>query len=78
MQDFDVIMIEQNDEAIQKAKAKINSTYDRSVKLNRITTEQKNKTMDMFSATTNFSDLKDRDLIIEAVFENMDVKKKSL
>mgnify|MGYP000117604113 FL=1 len=72
---FNVIMIEQNDEAIQKAKAKINSTYDRSVKLNRITNEQKNKTMDMFSATTNFSDLKDRDLIIEAVFENMDVKK---
>ena len=72
---FNVIMIEQNDEAIQKAKAKINSTYDRSVKLNRISTEQKNKTMDMFSATTNFSDLKDRDLIIEAVFENMDVKK---
>ncbi len=72
---FNVIMIEQNDEAIQKAKAKINSTYDRSVKLNRITTKQKNKTMDMFFATTNFSDLKDRDLIIEAVFENMDVKK---
>ena len=72
---FNVIMIEQNDEAIQKAKAKINSTYDRSVKLNRITNEQKNKTMEMFSATTEFSDLKDRDLIIEAVFENMDVKK---
>jgi len=72
---FNVIMIEQNDEAIQKAKAKITSTFDRSVKLNRITTEQKNKTMDMFSATTNFSELKDRDLIIEAVFENMDVKK---
>ena len=72
---FDVIMVEQNDEAIQKAKAKINSTYDRSVKLNRITTEQKNKTMEMFSATIDFSDLKDRDLIIEAVFENMDIKK---
>ena len=72
---FNVIMIEQDDEAIQKAKAKITSTYDRSVKLNRITTEQKNKTMDMFSATTNFSELKDRDLIIEAVFENMDIKK---
>jgi len=72
---FDVIMVEQNDEAIQKAEAKINSTYDRSVKLNRITTEQKNKTMEMFSATIDFSDLKDRDLIIEAVFENMDVKK---
>ena len=72
---FDVIMLEQNDEAIEKAKTKINSTYDRSVKLNRITTEQKQKTIDMFSVTKDFSDLKDRDLIIEAVFENMDVKK---
>ena len=72
---FDVIMVEQNDEAIQKAEAKINSTYDRSVKLNRITNEQKNQTMQMFSATIDFSNLKDRDLIIEAVFENMDVKK---
>jgi 3-hydroxyacyl-CoA dehydrogenase len=72
---FEVIMVEQNDEAIQKAKAKINSTYERSVKLNRITTEQKQKIMDLFSATTDFSDLRDRDLIIEAVFENMDVKK---
>ncbi len=72
---FDVMMVEQNDEAIQKAEAKINSTYDRSVKLNRITNEQKNQTMQMFSATVDFSNLKDRDLIIEAVFENMDVKK---
>ncbi|MDB2584658.1 3-hydroxyacyl-CoA dehydrogenase NAD-binding domain-containing protein, partial [Alphaproteobacteria bacterium] len=72
---FDVIMVEQNDDAIQKAKAKINSTYDRSVKLNRISTEQKQQFMDLFSATTDFSDFKDRDLIIEAVFENMDVKK---
>ena len=72
---FEVIMVEQNDEAIQKAKAKINSTYERSVKLNRITTEQKQNIMDLFSATTDFSDLRDRDLIIEAVFENMDVKK---
>ena len=72
---FEVIMVEQNDEAIQKAKAKINSTYERSVKLNRITTEQKQNIMDLFSTTTDFSDLRDRDLIIEAVFENMDVKK---
>jgi 3-hydroxyacyl-CoA dehydrogenase len=43
---FDVIMVEQNDDAIQKAKAKINSTYDRSVKLNRISTEQKQQFMD--------------------------------
>jgi len=38
---FSVIMIEQNDEAIEKANAKINATYERNVRLGRITTEQK-------------------------------------
>ena len=72
---LDVIMIEQNDKAIEKAKTKINATYDRNVKLNRINNEQKLEIMSMFSATTDFNELKDRDLIIEAVFENMDIKK---
>ena len=72
---LDVIMIEQNDEAIEKAKTKMNATYDRNVKLNRINNEQKLEIMSMFSATTDFNELKDRDLIIEAVFENMDIKK---
>ncbi len=72
---FDVIMIEQNQEAIEKALNKINSTYDRNVKLGRMTTDQKNQIMNLFSSKTDMSVLKDRDIIIEAVFENMDVKK---
>jgi len=72
---LDVIMIEQNQEAIEKALKKINSTYDRNVKLGRMTTDQKNQIMNLFSPKTDMSVLKDRDIIIEAVFENMDVKK---
>ena len=72
---FDVIMIEQNQEAIKKALDKINSTYERNVKLGRMTPDQKNQIMNLFNSNTDMSVLQDRDLIIEAVFENMDIKK---
>ena len=72
---FEVIMIEQNQEAIKKALDKIDSTYERNVKLGRMTADQKNQIMNLFKADTDMSVLQDRDLIIEAVFENMDIKK---
>ena len=72
---FEVIMIEQNQEAIKKALDKIDSTYKRNVKLGRMTADQKDQIMELFRADTDMSVLQDRDLIIEAVFENMDIKK---
>ena len=72
---FEVIMIEQNQEAIKKAVDKIDSTYERNVKLGRMTADQKDQIMELFRADTDMSFLQDRDLIIEAVFENMDIKK---
>ena len=72
---YNVIMIEQNQGAIDKALEKINSTYERNVKLGRITSGQKQQLTSLFSATTDIKELKNRDLIIEAVFENMEVKK---
>ena len=72
---FEVIMIEQNQEAIKKALDKIDSTYERNVKLGRMTADQKDQIMELFRADTDMSVLQDRDLIIEAVFENMDIKK---
>ena len=70
-----VIMIEQDKASIDKALAKINATYDRNVKLGRISAEQKNQIMSLFSAVTDMDILSDRDLVIEAVFEQMEVKK---
>ena len=72
---FEVIMIEQNQEAIKKAYDKINSTYERNVKLGRMTPDQKSQIMNLFTSNIDMSVLQDRDLIIEAVFENMDIKK---
>jgi 3-hydroxyacyl-CoA dehydrogenase len=40
-----------------------------------MTADQKDQFMELFKADTDMSVLQDRDLIIEAVFENMDIKK---
>ena len=60
---FDVIMIEQNQEAIKKAFDKINSTYDRNVNLGRMTTDQKSQIINLFKSDTDMNVLNDRDLI---------------
>ena len=45
---YNVIMIEQNQGAIDKALEKINSTYERNVKLGRITSDQKQQNNESF------------------------------
>ena len=52
---FDVIMIEQNQEAIKKAFDKINSTYDRNVNLGRMTTDQKSQIINLFKSDTDMT-----------------------
>ncbi len=72
---FSVIMIEQNEQGVKKALEKISSTYERSVSLGRISTIEKERILSRFQGLTDLNNLSDRDLIIEAVFEEIDLKK---
>ena len=72
---FSVIMIEQDEQGINKALEKINSTYERSVSLGRISANEKERILSNFKGLTDLNSLSDRDLIIEAVFEEMKIKK---
>ncbi len=72
---FSVIMIEQDEQGINKALEKINSTYERSVSLGRISANEKERILSNFKGLTDLNSLSDRDLIIEAVFEEMEIKK---
>ena len=75
---FSVIMIEQDEQGINKALEKINSTYERSVSLGRISANEKERILSNFKGLTDLNSLSDRDLIIEAVFEEMEIKKEVL
>lgn len=70
-----IIVIETSDEALAKGKARIESTYERSAKSGRINIEEKSLRLSRFSYATDLSSLTSCDLIIEAVFEDMAVKR---
>ena len=70
-----VKILEINQANLEKGLATVYKSFDSSAKKGRITAEQAEKTKALISGTTSYDDLKDADLVIEAVFESMDVKK---
>jgi 3-hydroxybutyryl-CoA dehydrogenase len=72
---FDVILRDIKDEFVQKGISKIDKFLTKSIEKGRITEADKKKIMSKIKGTTKLSDMKDADLIIEAIFENVQVKK---
>ena len=71
-----VKLLEMTDEALEKGLGIIRKNYEASAKKGRISDAQVAERMALLTGTTDYGDLADADLVIEAVFENMDVKKK--
>ncbi|MDA0986296.1 MAG: 3-hydroxybutyryl-CoA dehydrogenase [Bacteroidetes bacterium] len=73
---YDVYLNDISDEYLQKALKIISNNLDRQIKKGEITEEQKNSTLTNIKATTNLeSALQNPDLVIEAVSENINLKK---
>ncbi len=70
-----VTMVERDDESIQRGIQNVEKVYARDVEKGRKTEAQKAAILARYTPSTSYDDLSDADLIIEAVFENMDVKK---
>ena len=74
---YEVTMVDVNDELLQKGKEKIKWSLDKFVEKKRIRKEDADATLARISLTTSFEQAgKDIDFAIEAVPENMDLKKK--
>jgi len=72
---FDVTMQDIKDEFVQKGLSKIERFLDKSIEKGKMTAEEKKKILSKIKGTTKLEDLKDCDLIIEAIFEDVTVKK---
>lgn len=72
---LDVTVLEMNEEALDRGFATIRRNYEGSVKRGSMSAEQMEARLTRFSRTTDYADLTDCDLIIEAVFEEMAIKK---
>lgn len=70
-----VIMVEINDEALERGLGIIRKNYTITVQKGRMSEQDMDKRMALISGTTDYADLADVDLAIEAVFENPDIKK---
>lgn len=75
MKGYNVILRDIKMEYVESSVTKMAKLLDKSVKKERITEVQKNDTLDRITKTDKLDDFKDADLIIEAVLENMDLKK---
>jgi 3-hydroxyacyl-CoA dehydrogenase len=70
-----VTIYEMNQEALDRGTGVMRKNYEATAAKGRMTGEQVEKAMGLLNPTLDFNALADCDLIIEAVFEQMDVKK---
>lgn len=73
---YEVILRDIKEEYVDQGLKTIRKNLDRSVKKERITEDKKEDILENISGTTDVSHLSDVDLVIEAVNEDMDLKKK--
>ena len=70
-----VTIVEMGQEALDRGTGLMRKNYESTAAKGKLTVEQVSKAMGLLTPTLDFSALADCDLIIEAVYENMDVKK---
>jgi 3-hydroxyacyl-CoA dehydrogenase len=69
-----VVMLEMKQEALDKGTGVMRKNYEAQVKKGKLKPDKLDERMGLLSTTLKYDDLKDADLVIEAVFEDMGVK----
>jgi 3-hydroxyacyl-CoA dehydrogenase len=71
-----VKILEMKQEAIDRGIATIRKNYESQVKRGKLKQDKYEQRMSLLTTTLDYNDIKDADLVIEAVFEEMGVKQK--
>ncbi len=72
---FPVVMVERDQASIDRGRANVEKVYDGLIGKGRMTAEAKAAVMSRYTGSTDYAAFKDVDLVIEAVFEDLEVKK---
>jgi 3-hydroxyacyl-CoA dehydrogenase len=70
-----VMLVETGQEALDRGLGMVRKNYETSQKRGRFTPQQIDGFMSNISGTTDYADISTADVVVEAVFENMAVKK---
>jgi 3-hydroxybutyryl-CoA dehydrogenase len=72
---FDVVLRARSEDKASAAKAKVRKSLDRAVAKGRLTEDARDETLKRITPATEFEELADCDLVIEAVAEDLSVKR---
>jgi 3-hydroxyacyl-CoA dehydrogenase len=70
-----VTVVEVKQDALERGLGVVRKNYENTASKGRMTTQDVEKRMALLTGTTDFDAVKDADIIIEAVFEEMPIKK---
>jgi 3-hydroxybutyryl-CoA dehydrogenase len=71
---FDTVVREVDQDALDRGLAAIRKNLDRAVKKERMTGDQRDEVLGRIHGTVDFGPLGDRDIVVEAVVEDLSVK----
>src|SRR5580765_7376776 len=74
---FKTFVLEVNEDVLKKGLGRIDKFLTGGIEKGKVTEEQKKTTLGNLTGTTKYADLKDCDLVIEAIIENVDLKKQA-
>ncbi|AFQ43689.1 3-hydroxyacyl-CoA dehydrogenase family protein [Desulfosporosinus meridiei] len=74
---FEVVLCDVEQRFVEGAVKRIAGFMDKSIQKQKMTVDEKETALKRITITTNMEDLSSVDLVIEAIFEDMDVKKKA-
>ncbi|MDP9044141.1 MAG: 3-hydroxyacyl-CoA dehydrogenase NAD-binding domain-containing protein [Pseudomonadota bacterium] len=69
-----VVMLEMKQDALDRGLATIRKNYDAQVKKGKLKQDKLDARMALLTTTLDYADLRDADMVIEAVFEDLGVK----
>ena len=70
-----VTMVERDHESLERGIENVKKVYRRDVEKGRLSQEKADKILSNYTTSTDLKELADKDMIIEAVFEELEVKK---
>ena len=73
---YEVVVLENSEELLKQGLSSINSFLKKGVEKGKVSLQDKDATLAKIKGTIEYKDFYDCDLVIEAVNENMDLKKK--
>ena len=72
---YNVHLLDNNEAGLERGRATIHKLFEGGIARGKISEEKMLETLEQLSLSADYSDVSDADLVIEAVFENMAIKK---